>query len=31
MRETLDSMWLFNDVWVRALTKYDEVKAQRKG
>jgi hypothetical protein len=31
MREILDSMWLFNDLWVRALTKYDEVKAQRKG
>jgi hypothetical protein len=31
MREILDSMWLFNDVWVRALTKYDEVKAQPKG
>lgn len=31
MSEILDSMWLFNDVWVRALTKYDEVKARPKG
>jgi len=31
MREVLDSMWLFNDVWVRALTKYDEIKARPKG
>lgn len=31
MREILDSMWLFNDLWVRALTKYDEVKAQPRG
>jgi hypothetical protein len=31
MREIMDSMWLFNDVWVRALAKYDEIKAQQKG
>lgn len=31
MREVMDSMWLFNDVWVRALAKYDEIKAQQKG
>lgn len=31
MREILDSMWLFNDVWMRAMTKYDEVKARPKG
>ena len=31
MREIMDSMWLFNDVWARALTKYDEVKAQPRG
>src|SRR5262249_42903259 len=31
MREILDSMWLFNDVWVRALAKYDEVKGRPKG
>jgi hypothetical protein len=31
MREILDSMWLFNDLWVRALAKYDEVKARPKG
>ncbi len=31
MREILDSMWLFNDVWVRALAKYEEVKARPKG
>jgi hypothetical protein len=31
MREILDSMWLFNDIWVRALAKYDEVKARPRG
>ena len=31
MREILDSMWLFDDVWVRALAKFDEIKAQQKG
>jgi len=31
MREVMDSMWLFNDVWVRAMAKYDEIKAQQKG
>jgi hypothetical protein len=31
MREIMDSMWLFNDLWVRALAKYDEIKAQPKG
>lgn len=31
MREILDSMWLFNDLWVRALAKYDEIKARPKG
>jgi hypothetical protein len=31
MREILDSMWLFNDVFARALAKFDEIKAQRKG
>ena len=31
MREILDSMWLFNDVWARALAKFDEIKAQQKG
>ena len=31
MREILDSMWLFNDVFVRALAKFGEIKAQQKG
>ncbi len=31
MREIMDSMWLFDDVWVRALAKFDEIKAQQKG
>jgi hypothetical protein len=31
MREIMDSMWLFNDLWVRALAKYDEIKARPKG
>ncbi|HZO46453.1 MAG TPA: hypothetical protein VFB68_11200 [Xanthobacteraceae bacterium] len=31
MREVMDSMWLFDDVWVRALAKFDEIKAQQKG
>lgn len=30
MREILDSMWLFNDTFDRALAKYAEIKAQRK-
>jgi hypothetical protein len=30
MREILDSMWLFDDVWARALAKFDEIKAQKK-
>jgi hypothetical protein len=29
-REILDSMWLFNDKFERALAKYDEIKGQRK-
>ena len=31
MREILDSMWLFNDIFVRALAKFGEIKAQQKG
>jgi hypothetical protein len=31
MREILDSMWLFNDTFGRALAKFDEIKAQQKG
>jgi hypothetical protein len=31
MREILDSMWLFNDIFDRALTKFGEIKAQQKG
>jgi hypothetical protein len=31
MREILDSMWLFNDTFDRALAKFDEIKAQQKG
>jgi hypothetical protein len=30
-REILDAMWLFNDKFERALVKYNEIKAQRKG
>jgi hypothetical protein len=31
MREILDSMWLFNDMFERALAKFGEIKAQQKG
>ena len=31
MREILDSMWLFNDIFERALAKFGEIKAQHKG
>jgi hypothetical protein len=31
MREILDAMWLFNDIFDRALSKYGEIKAQQKG
>jgi hypothetical protein len=31
MREILDSMWLFNDIFDRALAKFGEIKAQQKG
>ena len=31
MREILDAMWLFNDIFERALSKFDEIKAQQKG
>ena len=31
MREILDSMWLFNDIFGRALAKFGEIKAQQKG
>jgi hypothetical protein len=30
-REILDAMWLFNDKFERALTKYNEIRAQKKG
>jgi hypothetical protein len=30
MREILDSMWLFNDVFAQALTKFGEIKAKQK-
>jgi hypothetical protein len=30
MREILDSMWLFNDVFARALAKFGEIKTQQK-
>jgi hypothetical protein len=30
-REILDSMWLFNDVFARALAKFGEIKAHQKG
>ena len=29
-REILDAMWLFNDKFERALSKFDEIKAQHK-
>jgi len=29
--EILDAMWLFNDKLERALSKFNEIKAQRKG
>ena len=31
MREILDSMWLFNDTFERALAKFGEIKARQKG
>ena len=31
MREIMNAMWLFNDVFARALTKFGEIKAQQKG
>lgn len=31
MREILDAMWLFNDIFDRALAKFGEIKAQQKG
>jgi hypothetical protein len=31
MREILDGMWLFNDIFERALSKFSEIKAQQKG
>jgi hypothetical protein len=31
MREILDSMWLFNDIFDRALARFGEIKAQQKG
>jgi hypothetical protein len=30
-REILDAMWLFNDKFERALAKFNEIKAQRRG
>ena len=30
-REILDAMWLFNEKFERALSRYDEIKKQRKG
>jgi hypothetical protein len=30
-REILDAMWLFNDKFERALSKFNEINAQRKG
>jgi hypothetical protein len=31
MREILDAMWLFDDTFKRALTKFSEIKAGQKG
>ena len=28
-REILDAMWLFNEKFERALSKYDEIKSQK--
>jgi len=30
-REILDAMWLFNDKFERALSRFDEIKARQKG
>ena len=30
-REILDAMWLFNDKFERALSKFNEIKAQQRG
>ena len=30
-REILDAMWLFNDKFERAISKFDEIKARQKG
>ena len=30
-REILDAMWLFNDKFVRARARFEEIKAQEKG
>ncbi len=30
-REILDAMWLFNSKFEKALARFDEIKAQRKG
>ena len=30
-REILDSMWLFNDKFDRALTRFNAIKARQKG
>ena len=30
-REILDSMWLFNSKFEKALAKFDEIKAKQKG
>ena len=30
-REVLDAMWLFNDKFERALSKFDEIKGRQKG
>lgn len=30
-REILDAMWLFNDKFEQALTKFDEIRAERRG
>ena len=30
-RDILDAMWLFNDKFVRARTRFEEIKAQERG
>jgi hypothetical protein len=31
LREILDAMWLFNDKFERALSKFNEIRVRRQG